>query len=831
MTYNYEGGVNMKKRFMRVLGIVLSLALLVMSAPIVGVSAQATEADFTYTVNADGTATITGYTGTAADVTIPASVNGYPVTVIGSYAFYNQDGVLSLTIPDGVTTIKSSAFYSCVNVRSISIPESTTTIEYLAFYGCVDLVDITLPGGLTTIESSLFARCSSLKSIVIPEGVTTIKGYAFNQCSSLENVVIPSSVTTLEWYVFQECMALQTITLPKLSEIGSGMFYNCRSLKVIEIPEGVTSIGEMAFRNCYALETVVIPDTVTAIGKEAFQSCTALEKVIIPKGVTTIGEHAFYNCTALKTLVLPNEIDNIGISAFYDCYSLNCVYYEGTAEEWESITIEAGNTFLYSTRVDITGLTEVDDVVYGLRQDGTATVINYKGDATVLILPSTVDDHTVTTIGSVAFEKCTQLQSITLPKDLTSIEFGAFCNCDSLLSVDIPDGVTAIRSKAFSACTNLREVKLSDALMTIGEYAFFGCDELQEIMIPGSVRVIEYGAFENCAGLEHLEIYEGVTVIGGYAFSGCGNIQSVYFSGEETAWKEIDIGIENTELTQAPRVYGAVQSYDTVEYQGNPNGTITIVNVDDTAAVVTIPKVIGGAPVTSLKQGLFEDAAALETVKYYGSESDWQALTQGEQMLPEGVYILFDLEQYTGYPDVSESAWFYDAVEHVSVKGYMTGFASGKFGPAANMQRQDFVLILARIAGADLEQYKGQTGGLKDVNPNAYYAPAVAWAVENGIITGYQNGNFGVGHAITREQVCTILYRYKGSPKVENAAQTLDVFPDKNKISGFAKDAAVWAVQNGVIKGMESGDFAPVVNSSRAHVATIIMRLDRAGIL
>ncbi len=182
------------------------------------------------------------------------------------------------------------------------------------------------------------------------------------------------------------------------------------------------------------------------------------------------------------------------------------------------------------------------------------------------------------------------------------------------------------------------------------------------------------------------------------------------------------------------------------------------------------------------------------------------------------------------YPDVSPNAWYYDAVSYVSDKGYMSGYGNGYFGPADNLQRQDFVVTLARVAGADLSAYATADGGLSDVKAGSYYAPAVAWAVENGIITGYQSGKFGVGDKITREQVCTILYRFKNSPAVENTAETLAAFPDSARVSDYATDAMAWAVQNGVISG-SNGKLVPTSGASRAQIATILMRMDQNGLL
>ena len=194
--------------------------------------------------------------------------------------------------------------------------------------------------------------------------------------------------------------------------------------------------------------------------------------------------------------------------------------------------------------------------------------------------------------------------------------------------------------------------------------------------------------------------------------------------------------------------------------------------------------------------------------------------------ISDSIYFEFYEEEY---PDVAASTWFYDAVSYVSYFGFMTGYQNGNFGPADNLQRQDFVVTLARIAEADLTPYQYSNGGLSDVKVGSYYAPAVAWAVDNGIITGYQNGKFGVGDTITREQVCTILYRAFGSPAVSDAEYTLRTFPDHTRVSSFAKEGLAWAVQNNIISGMQNGNLAPADGASRAQIATILMRMDQNG--
>jgi hypothetical protein len=182
--------------------------------------------------------------------------------------------------------------------------------------------------------------------------------------------------------------------------------------------------------------------------------------------------------------------------------------------------------------------------------------------------------------------------------------------------------------------------------------------------------------------------------------------------------------------------------------------------------------------------------------------------------------------EYPGFPDVPENAWFYDAVKYCATRGFITGYKNGNFGPADALQRQDFVVILARIAGADVSGYTSCK--LTDVDMNSYYGKAVAWAVDQKIIGGYENGKFGVGDKITREQVATILYRYMHSPDKGDAA-AIAGFADKGKISAFATDAMIWAVNFGVISGKNATTLAPTATASRAEIATIIMRMDQNG--
>ena len=155
------------------------------------------------------------------------------------------------------------------------------------------------------------------------------------------------------------------------------------------------------------------------------------------------------------------------------------------------------------------------------------------------------------------------------------------------------------------------------------------------------------------------------------------------------------------------------------------------------------------------------------------------------------------------FVDVAKSDWFADAVAYVTEKGLMNGTGSDTFSPNASTTRGMLMTILARYAGTDT------TGGA------TWYEKGMNWAKANGVSDGT---NPTVN--ITREQLVTMLYRYAGSPK-DNGS--LDSFSDAASVSSYAVNAMQWAVANGIVNG-SNGKLNPKNNATRAEVAAILMR-------
>ena len=247
-----------------------------------------------FTLSDDGTYySVTDYTGSAKEVSIPSVHQGLPVTSIGNQAFFGCSRLTSVTIPDSVTSIGGDAFRNCTGLTSITIPDSVTSIGNRVFEGCTSLTSVIIPDSVTSIGWRAFYNCDSLTSVTIGDSVTSIGSSAFEGCTSLKSITIPDGVTSIERRAFQGCTSLTSITIPdSVTSIGDQAFWNCNSLTSIIIPDSVTSIGWDAFRDCTGLTSITIPDSVTSIGRYAFQYCDSLTSVTFenPNGWSADGE-------------------------------------------------------------------------------------------------------------------------------------------------------------------------------------------------------------------------------------------------------------------------------------------------------------------------------------------------------------------------------------------------------------------------------------------------------------------------------------------------------------------------------------------------------------
>lgn len=174
------------------------------------------------------------------------------------------------------------------------------------------------------------------------------------------------------------------------------------------------------------------------------------------------------------------------------------------------------------------------------------------------------------------------------------------------------------------------------------------------------------------------------------------------------------------------------------------------------------------------------------------------------------------------FADVSDAAWYADAVAYVYDKGMMNGVSETSFAPNDTTNRAMIVTMLYRLEG----EPDAAASAFTDVAAGSYYADAVAWAQATDIVTGISDTVFAPDNSITREQLAAILYRYasfKGYD-VSSGGMSLAEYEDVSRISSYAVTAMQWANENGLITGVTDTVLDPKGNATRAQVATILMR-------
>ena len=504
---------------------------------------------FQTSANGEGTCAVTGVRGRAADLVIPAEIDGRTVTEISDRAFKGASWIETLELPASLASIGESAFSGCTSLRSLSLPE-----------------------GLASIGEYAFWRCSSLASLNMCEGVRSLDDYAFSECGTLESVSLPGSLDYVGQYAFESCTSLKSLT----------------------INEGITSLGTDAFRGCTALKEVSLPTTLLWIWDGCFWGCSALESVVLPEGLQTLHSGAFLGCSSLKSVTLPASLSSVGDRALAELAPGGVV----RVPTWDLFYLLDGNGHYISsdhTSVVYTGSDSEPEMSFltSDNNDGTCTVIGVRGRAADLAIPSEIDGVKVIAIGSYAFKNASWIETLELPETLESIEDGAFEGCLSLVSLIMREGICSLGAHSFYNCSSLKSVTLPASLVSVGSSALGGLAEgstvfvstwdifyqldnygidsdrtsvvytgtdpepapaticfrtstypdgtcivtgadgtAADLVIPAEidgyrVTAIGNGAFKDASWIETLVLPEGLTTIEGQAFRSCSSIQSV----------------------------------------------------------------------------------------------------------------------------------------------------------------------------------------------------------------------------------------------------------------------------------------------------------------
>lgn len=431
----------------------------------------------------------------AGSLTVPAELEGKPVTAIGFRAFFSCDGVTGITLPSGIVAIGNQAFMHCWNLASISLPEGLSSIGTEAFGYCHDLTGVVLPESLTSIGRSAFSFCP-FTSISIPSNVVSVGESPFFSCknlpyisvdsgnpaySSVDGVLFDKSVTELIQY---PCAKSGAYVIPGSTTNIAKSAFAYSTMTSLTIPAGVFSLDDYVFFFSNDLESIAVdggnpnyasidgvlfnkaiselikcpvgkpgvysvPENVTSIADLSFQSCRALTDIVLPDTLDSIGFRSFENCDGIAGIILPDEMTYIGERAFWLCDGLSSVTIPA------SVVSIGDAPFVYCTNL-------------------------------VSIAVETESAH-YASVDGVLFDK-----------DLTKL---IQCPARKAGSYVLPDSVHSIEYNAFGWCDRLTEVVLSGSLDSIGAAAFWRCYGLTSISLPSGVTTIDYSAFSYCSGL------------------------------------------------------------------------------------------------------------------------------------------------------------------------------------------------------------------------------------------------------------------------------------------------------------------------------------------
>ncbi len=513
------------------------------------------------------------------EIEIPANV-----TEINTYAFINlNDGDFSVMLHDNVTRIGLHAFdfwngYKIAQNRSAYYPtptnkyyavNNTNSINSKAKIICEgafankSIETITIPSSVTKVPYYTFNNCKKLTTVKLEGNVTEIGDYAFYYCSALTSITLPLSVKTIGVNAFYSCWALTDIEIPSsVISIGEEAFCACEALTTLTLKEGLVSIGDEAFAYCKVLKAVSLPDSLKEMGAKAFFKCSKLETVTIGAGIAEIKSETFAYC-AISTLTVPGNVKTIGKSAFYKnhLYSLDlkegvvtacadafgsCRGYEVSLPDSLEFSCSAFNgSFILTSQYMDNDLKYTDNLGYvGNNSNPYLILWNCKSNAE----SCTIRQETKYILWS-AFNGCSSLTSLTIPKNIKESDGITFKNCSSLIAVNFENDITKLTDYMFSGCSSLTTWTIPATVKEIGtgvfrectaltgvvfagsetkisDYMFYGCTALKTITIPSTVDTI--GKYAFCqSGLTSITLPEGVKLIDAGAFVNCASLEEI----------------------------------------------------------------------------------------------------------------------------------------------------------------------------------------------------------------------------------------------------------------------------------------------------------------
>ncbi len=440
----------------------------------------------------------------SGDIVVPETLNGLTVIGIGEGVFRDQADIRSITLPEGLRSIGGEAFVNCAGLTSMTLPKGVTSIGRRAFAGCRNLEWVDLQGPLTTLPGGLFSGDRKLKRILLPEGVKKVETGAF--CvTTLDQVIFPESLCELEPYALAGLMHTTVAFLgapPKvLGEQQNGQPVPLFLARSAEDRPGVPLKTYYHVPDTYQEAWKAVADdkgrwygqTLKLI-RDAKQR-GAEEYALGPKPKVSEAPRVFTPAAAEKYPGLKKAFPKES----------------PVAVEWQTREVNG--------ELHITGLKPLHpgETVQG-----------------VLVIPGTLKEKPVTTLGRNALRGQKDLTEIYLEEGIKTIGRGAFSNCRKLKKVVMADSIDYMEGNTFEFCGALEEVVFSKNLSKVPTYCFRDCRDLCELSLPNRLISIDANAFDGCLSLRSLTVPASVVTLFGNCFANA-SLTTVRFLGKPPA--------------------------------------------------------------------------------------------------------------------------------------------------------------------------------------------------------------------------------------------------------------------------------------------------------
>ena len=780
----------------------------------------------------------------------------------GSDTFAQITTLKKVTLRDSITKIPEKAFLNCTGLQTVSIPSGLTKIGSQAFFGCSSLQDVTLPASLTEIGYQAFRDCDALTSIIFPDSLTKIGESAFSGCTGLTYISYGNGIDDIGGNAFGGCTGVKVIDLHRATQIGelynnganngdSALTHACiKDTQYVKyylrtesqansvkgnLEWGKGGAGKGNTTNTYYILTATdaVPDYTgqTETPKRAGYTFGKWEAVDDVSQGSTTTKNVFtdadsWSLASPAVTVSPASANTyVGGSAVtltatvsepVDGFTYSYQWYSNTSNSTEGGTkIFEATSATYSPNITAVGTTYYYCVVTVKNGSDTAS-------ATTAVVPVTV---------------AKQAGSVTISNNKTAATYG-----------DKPFTFTYTANKAAtvtSSNTSVATVQDNNGTVTV-TIVGAGTTEISVGFAGGT----DYSAASDKFTLTVNKATPSIKISATPdTLTGGGSVE-LTVSGVPTEGQLAVTCDNDIKVTEKDGKYTAALPNETKDYtfKADYTGTDLYNNASDTCVVSVTYKgsshhsssssssstsnTVSASTASNGKVALDKSTAKkgdtvtvtvtpdagyqldkLTVTDAKGKTVDVTKKSDGKYTftMPDGKVTITptfskieDVKpSKNGFDDVASSDWFADAVKYVSDKGLMSGTGSDKFAPSATTTRAMLMTVLARYAGEDT------TGGA------TWYEKSMEWAKAKGVSDGTNpNAN------ITREQLVTMMYRYAGSPKADGK---LDSFSDAASVSTYAADAMQWAVANGIVNG-SNGKLNPQNNATRAEVAAILMR-------